>query len=102
VIWWTIVPTVMLAAPMIIGTSLMLPVPGGGLEWRALGSIAYPWLPANAVMMWGFAIIASTVISSVIYRLRTEAREAAGSASMCSSGNLAREEWVRSTGPVTA
>jgi serine/threonine-protein kinase len=72
----TIALTVMFAAPMVIGTSLLVPVAGGGLAWRSADSLAYPWLPVNAVMMWGFAIIASTVISSVIYGLRTEAREA--------------------------
>ena len=38
--------------------------------------LAYPWLPATAAMMWGFAIITCTVISWVIYGLRAEVREA--------------------------
>jgi serine/threonine protein kinase len=37
---------------------------------------SYPWLPATAAMMWGFAIITCTVISWVIYGLRAEVREA--------------------------
>ena len=48
----------------------------GGLALRPPDSGAYPWLPASAAMMWGFAIITATVISWVIYGLRAEVREA--------------------------
>jgi len=57
-------------------TTVLVPVAGGGLSWRALDSDAYPWLPATAAMIWGFGIITCTVISSVIYGLRAEVREA--------------------------
>jgi serine/threonine-protein kinase len=67
--------TLMFGIPMILGATLLVPAPGGGIAWRPLDSLAYPWLPANAAIMWTFAIIASTVISSVIYGLRTEVRE---------------------------
>ena len=61
---------------MILVTTALVPVADGGLAWRALDSGAYPWLPATAAMMWGFAIITCTVISWVIYGLRAEVREA--------------------------
>jgi serine/threonine-protein kinase len=72
----TIVVTILFAAPMIIGTTLVVPGVGGGLAWRSFDSVAYPWLPVNSTIMWGFAIVASTVLSWVIYGLRTEVREA--------------------------
>jgi hypothetical protein len=72
----TIVVTALFGVPMILVTTALVPVAGGGLAWRALDSGAYPWLPATAVMMWGFAVITCTVISWVIYGLRVEVREA--------------------------
>jgi hypothetical protein len=72
----TAVITAMFPVPMILVTSLAVPIAGGGLAWRTFDSLAYPWLPVNAVMIWGFAVIACTVISWVIYGLRTEVREA--------------------------
>lgn len=72
----TIIVTVLFAAPTVIGTSLLVPGANGGLAWRPSDSMAFPWLPTNAVIMWGFAIVASTVISWVIYGLRTQVREA--------------------------
>jgi hypothetical protein len=72
----TAIITAMYPVPMILVTSFVVPVAGQGLAWRAVDSMAYPWLPVNAVMMWGFAIIACSVISWVIYGLRTEVREA--------------------------
>ena len=55
----TIVLTAMLGVPLIgVSTALVPSAVGGlgGLAWRALDSAAYPWLPATAVMMWGFAV----------------------------------------------
>jgi hypothetical protein len=72
----TIIVTALFGVPMILVTTIMIPIAGGGLAWRALGSAAYPWLPATLVMMWGFAVITCTVISRVIYGLRAEVREA--------------------------
>ena len=72
----TIIVTAIAGAPIILVSALLVPAADGGLAWRALDSGAYPWLPANTAMMWGFAIITSTVISWVIYGLRTEVREA--------------------------
>ena len=72
----TIIVTALFGAPMILVTTLVVPVADGGLAWRALDSGAYPWLPATTVLMWGFAIITCTVISWVIYGLRAEVREA--------------------------
>ena len=72
----TFIVTAVFGVPMILVTTLLVPVADGGLAWRALDSLAYPWLPATAAMMWGFAIITCTVISWVIYGLRAEVREA--------------------------
>jgi serine/threonine-protein kinase len=72
----TFIITALFVVPMILVTTLVVPVADGGLAWRALDSLAYPWLPATAAMMWGFAIITCTVISWVIYGLRAEVREA--------------------------
>jgi hypothetical protein len=72
----TIVVTAVFGVPMLFVTTFLVPTPNGGLAWRALDSGAYPWLPATTTMMWGFAVITSTVISWVIYSLRAEVREA--------------------------
>ena len=72
----TVIVTALFAVPMIVVTTVVVPIANGGLAWRALDSGAYPWLPGTAVMMWGFAIITCTVISWVIYGLRAEVREA--------------------------
>jgi eukaryotic-like serine/threonine-protein kinase len=72
----TIILTTMFGVPMILVTTLVVPVADGGLAWRALDSSAYPWLPATCAMIWGFAVIMCAVISSVIYGLRAEVREA--------------------------
>jgi len=72
----TIFVTALFAAPMVVVTTTVVPVAGGGLAWRALDSGALPWLPATAAIMWGFGIITCAVISWVIYGLRAEVREA--------------------------
>ena len=61
---------------MILTPTLLVPSASGGLAVRGLDSDAYPWLPAQLTMMWGFVIIASAVTSRVIYGLRVEVREA--------------------------
>jgi eukaryotic-like serine/threonine-protein kinase len=71
----TFIITALFVLPMILVTTLVVPVADGRLAWRALDSLAYPWLPATAAMMWGFAIITCTVISWVIYGLRAKVRE---------------------------
>jgi len=72
----TLIVTALFGVPMILVTTVLVPAAGGGLAWRAADSSAYPWLPANIAMLWGFAIITCTVISWVIYGLRAEVREA--------------------------
>ena len=68
----------MLGIPVIVVSNTLVPSADGlgGLAWRALDSAAYPWLPATAAMMWGFAIVTCTVISWIIYGLRVEVRQA--------------------------
>jgi tRNA A-37 threonylcarbamoyl transferase component Bud32 len=72
----TIIVTALFGAPMILVTTVLVPAADRGLAWRVLDSGAYAWLPATAVMIWGFAIVTCTVISWVIYGLRAEVREA--------------------------
>jgi eukaryotic-like serine/threonine-protein kinase len=72
----TIIVTVLFSAPMILANSVLVPTADGGFALRPPASGAYPWLPANMAVMWGFAVIACTVISWVIYGLRAEVREA--------------------------
>jgi hypothetical protein len=72
----TVIVTAMFGAPMIAVNALLVPAAGGGFALRPLDSGALPWMPAIMAIMWGFAIITSTVISRVIYGLRTEVREA--------------------------
>jgi hypothetical protein len=71
----TAVITALFGLPTIVATTLLVPS-GDGLAWRAPGSDATPWLPVTLAMMWGFAVLACTVISWVIYGLRAEVREA--------------------------
>jgi serine/threonine protein kinase len=71
----TAVITALFGVPTILATALLVPT-AHGLTWRALDSDASPWLPATLAMMWGFAVVACTVISSIIYGLRAEVREA--------------------------
>jgi hypothetical protein len=73
---WTIAVTALFAAPMILVTSVVVPTADGWLAWRPADSGAYPWLPVNVTMMWGFTVIMCTVISSVVHGLRAEVREA--------------------------
>jgi serine/threonine-protein kinase len=72
----TIVLTALFGAPMILVNSLLVPTAEGGFAVRALDSGAFPWVPANLVIMWGFAILTSVAISWVVYGLRAEVREA--------------------------
>src|SRR5688572_1681419 len=71
----TVIITALGGIPVVLVPALLVPA-AGGLALRALDSGAYPWLPATTAMMWGFAIITSTVITWVIYGLRAEVREA--------------------------
>ena len=72
----TILVTAAFAVPMLVVTTLVVPVPGDGLAWRGPDSGALPWLPASLLIIWGFTIITCAVISQVIYGLRAEVLEA--------------------------
>jgi len=72
----TIILTALFGAPMILVNSLLVPTTGGGFAVRALDSGAFPWVPANLTIMWGFAVITCVVISRIIYGLRAEVRHA--------------------------
>jgi hypothetical protein len=72
----TLILTALVGLPAIAMNVLLVPAPGGGFALRPLDSGALPWMPMTMVMMWTFAVIACTVISSVIYGLRREVREA--------------------------
>jgi hypothetical protein len=68
--------TALVGIPMLVAATVFVPAANGGLALRASDSGAYPWMPATAAMMWGFAVITCAVISWVIYGLRVEVREA--------------------------
>jgi eukaryotic-like serine/threonine-protein kinase len=72
----TIILTAVFGIPMILVNSFLVPTASGGFSLRALDSGAFPWLPANLTIMWGFAVITSAAISRVIYGLRAEVRHA--------------------------
>jgi serine/threonine-protein kinase len=72
----TLLLTAAVGAPIILGFSVLVPAPGGGLAWREAGSQVLPWLPASAVTLWTFVTATCAVISKVIYGLRVEVREA--------------------------
>jgi hypothetical protein len=72
----TILITGVSGVPMILVNALLVPTAGGGFGLRALDSGAFPWMPANLVIMWGFAVVTSVAISWVVYGLRAEVREA--------------------------
>jgi eukaryotic-like serine/threonine-protein kinase len=73
----TITITAIIGTPQILVSAALVPSAQGGLAWRGLDAAAFPWLPANAVVMWSIAIITCAVISRVIYGLRADVREAA-------------------------
>jgi eukaryotic-like serine/threonine-protein kinase len=72
----TVIITAAFGIPMLLTTTLLVPVADGGLAFRAADSGAYSWLPGNTTLMWGFAVITCTVITKVIYGLRAQVREA--------------------------
>jgi len=71
----TILYTALFCAPHILTSVVVIP-DGGGFAFRAADSNAYPWMPAALIMMLGFIVFTSAVISRVIYGLRIEVREA--------------------------
>jgi serine/threonine-protein kinase len=72
----TVILTALFGVPVVLSNSLLVPTSDGGLALRAADSGAFPWMPVNLVIMWGFAVITSVVISRVIYGLRAEVRQA--------------------------
>ncbi|HET9992390.1 MAG TPA: serine/threonine-protein kinase, partial [Kofleriaceae bacterium] len=70
----TLIVTAMVGVPKILLTNLV-PAVGGGLAWRTVDP-GGPWMAATSTMMWTIAVVTCTVISYVIYGLRTEVREA--------------------------
>lgn len=72
----TAVITALFGVPMILAMILLVPSGDGGLSWRTATSAAPAWLPPTIGMMWGFAVLACTMTSWVIYGLRAEIREA--------------------------
>ncbi|HKP63243.1 MAG TPA: serine/threonine-protein kinase [Polyangiales bacterium] len=72
----TIAYTSAVGLPTVLSPTLLAPSAHAGFSMRALDSNAYPWLPAGLVIVWILVVIASTVISRVIFGLRAEIREA--------------------------
>jgi serine/threonine protein kinase len=72
----TAVITGLFGAPMMLVTFLLIRTAEGGFAWRPLDSGIFPWLPAGALIIWGFCIVTCVAISKVMYGLRAEVREA--------------------------
>ncbi len=74
--WRTTLYTASCGAPVLLVPTLLVPAANGGFALRSLDSGVLPWLPASITIVWTFVVITSTVVSRVIYGLRTEVREA--------------------------
>ena len=72
----TVVLTTAVGVPLVLATTLLVAGPSGRLTWRALDFETYAWMPLTQTVLWSVAVITCTVISSVIYGLRAEVREA--------------------------
>jgi hypothetical protein len=72
----TLLYTALTGLPMVLTPTFVVPAASGGLTLRGLDSAAFPWLPAGLAIVWTFVVITCTVVSSVIFGLRTEVREA--------------------------
>ena len=71
----TFLLTVAVAAPMILGTCVLVPTPQNGLALRAFDA-SLLWVPGSACVIWVFVSVTCTVISWVIFGLRIQVREA--------------------------
>ena len=72
----TLLYTAAVGLPTVLSPSFLVPAADGGLSLRALDSSAFPWLPTGLAIVWTFVVIASTVVSRVIFGLRAQVREA--------------------------
>lgn len=72
----TLLYTSLVGVPTLLTPTLLAPARDGTLGWRALDSGVLPWLPAGLLVVWLFAVLTATVVSSVIFGLRSEVREA--------------------------
>src|SRR5215471_5638755 len=72
----TLLYTVLVGLPTLLSPTFLVPAASGKLTIRALDSGIFPWLPAGLVIVWSFVVITCTVVSSVIFGLRTAVREA--------------------------
>lgn len=68
--------TVLYGSPSLLATILLATPEGGALSLRGLDSEIFPWWPGMSLMMWAYATVTCTVISSVLYGLRREVRRA--------------------------
>ncbi|MGE0786412.1 MAG: serine/threonine-protein kinase [Sandaracinaceae bacterium] len=73
---YTALFTAVVGVPLVAVPALVAVGADGAMAWRSAGSSAWPWMPATGALMWGFAVLTSSVISWVIYGLRAEVREA--------------------------
>ncbi|HEY3499244.1 MAG TPA: hypothetical protein VGK73_31355 [Polyangiaceae bacterium] len=73
----TLVYTALAGVPMLLSPAFLGPAESGdGLALRSLDSAAFPWLPAGLAIVWIFVIITGSVVSSVIFGLRKQVRDA--------------------------
>jgi hypothetical protein len=72
----TLIVTALVGIPPIVVATFFVPTESGWLSVRPLDSDVLAWLPGGALVMWVFVVITCTIISSIIYGLRAEVREA--------------------------
>jgi len=71
----TVVLTAVIGVPLILAATFLTSA-ANGIAWRALNFSTHGWMPATETVMWTLTVITCTLISSVIYGLRVEVREA--------------------------
>jgi hypothetical protein len=72
----TFLYTALVGVQVVLSPTFVVPGASGELTIRALDSAAFPWLPTGLAIVWSFVVITCIVVSSVIFGLRKEVREA--------------------------
>jgi serine/threonine-protein kinase len=72
----TLIVTALVGIPPTVMATFFVPAENGWLRLRPLDSSVLPWLPGSAVVMWVFVVVTCVVISTIIYGLQAEVREA--------------------------
>jgi len=67
--------TAVVGVPLILAATFLTSA-ADGITWRTLDFATHGWMPMTGIVMWTLTVITCTLISSVIYGLRVEVREA--------------------------